>query len=76
MQPDQRDASYLWDMLTAARAVKREHRAILASVMRTAQQQGRDVVEAIQTLLKAHWSGKEATLLTDLLMPAILQNLP
>jgi len=48
--------------------------AILASVMRTAQQQGRDVVETIQTLLKAHWAGKEATLLTDLLMPAILQN--
>src|SRR5882672_4420937 len=48
--------------------------AILASVMRTAQQQGRDVVETIQELLKAHWSGKEATLLTDLLMPAILRN--
>ncbi len=49
--------------------------AILASVMRTAQQQGRDVVATIQELLKAHWAGKEATLLTDLLMPAILQNL-
>ena len=49
--------------------------AILASVMRTAQQQGRDVVATIQELLKAHWDGKEATLLTDLLMPAILQNL-
>src|SRR6266581_4244446 len=38
--------------------------AILASVMRTAQQQGRDVVATIQELLKAHWAGKEATLLT------------
>lgn len=48
--------------------------AILASVMRTAQQQGRDVVAAIQELLKAEWSGKEATLLTELLMPVILKN--
>jgi hypothetical protein len=48
--------------------------AILASVMRTAQQQGRDVVATIQDLLKAEWSGKPATLLTELLMPTILQN--
>jgi transposase len=48
--------------------------AILASVMRTAQQQGRDVVATIQELLKAEWSGKQATLLTELLMPTVLQN--
>jgi hypothetical protein len=48
--------------------------AVLASVMRTAQQQGRDVVETIQTLLKAEWAGKEATLLSELLMPLILQE--
>ena len=48
--------------------------AILASVMRTAQQQGRDVVETIGTLLKAEWSGKETTLLSELLMPVILQD--
>jgi hypothetical protein len=43
--------------------------AILASVMRTAQQQGRDVLETIQTLLKAQWAGKNITLLTDVLTP-------
>lgn len=43
--------------------------AILASVMRTSQQQGRNVLETIQTLLKAHWAGKDITLLTDLLTP-------
>jgi hypothetical protein len=48
--------------------------SILASVMRTAQQQGRDVVATIQDLLKAEWSGQQATLLTELLMPTILQN--
>jgi transposase len=48
--------------------------AILASVMRTAQQQGRDVMATIQDLLKAEWSGKPATLLTELLMPVILQD--
>lgn len=48
--------------------------SILASVMRTAQQQGRDVVATIQDLLKAEWSGKQATLLTELLMPTLLQN--
>lgn len=48
--------------------------AILASVMRSAQQQGRDVVETIQTLLKAEWAGKEATLLSELLLPTILAD--
>lgn len=41
--------------------------SILASVMRTAQQQGRDVLETIKTLLKAEWAGKDITLRTDLL---------
>ena len=40
--------------------------AILASVMRTAEQQGRDVLETIKTLLRAEWSGQDITLLTDL----------
>jgi transposase len=48
--------------------------SILASVMRTAQQQGRDVVATIQELLKAEWSGKQATLLTELLMPTLVQQ--
>lgn len=39
--------------------------AILASVMRTAEQQGRDVVETIKTLLKAQWAGKNIGLLAD-----------
>lgn len=41
--------------------------SILASVMRTAEQQGRDLLDTIKTLLKAEWAGKEVTLLTDLL---------
>ena len=41
--------------------------AILASVMRTAQQQGRNVLETIKALLRAEWAGKEIALLTDLL---------
>ena len=44
--------------------------AILASVMRTAQQQGRDVLETLQTLLKAEWAGKNIALLSDVLTPA------
>ena len=48
--------------------------AVLASVMRTAQQQGRDVVETIKTLLKAEWAGKEATLLSELLMPLVMAD--
>jgi|GEM_PF-6897351 len=39
--------------------------AIVASVMRTAEQQGRDVVDAIKTLLRAEWAGEDAALLTD-----------
>lgn len=39
--------------------------AILASVMRTAEQQGRDVVDTIKTLLRASWAGKNIALLTD-----------
>jgi transposase len=39
--------------------------AILASVMRTAEQQGKDVLETIKTLLKAEWAGKDIALLTD-----------
>src|ERR1035437_9443696 len=39
--------------------------AILASVMRTAETQGRDVLETIKTLMKAEWSGKDIALLTD-----------
>jgi transposase len=41
--------------------------AILASVLRTAEQQGRDVLETIKTLLKAEWAGKDIALLTDIL---------
>jgi len=41
--------------------------ATLASVMRTAEQQGRDVLDTIKTLLKAAWAGKDIALLTDLL---------
>lgn len=41
--------------------------SILASVMRTAEQQGKDVLDSIKQLLKAEWSGKETTLLTELL---------
>jgi hypothetical protein len=39
--------------------------AILASVMRTAEQQGRNVVETIKTLLQAEWAGKDIAWLTD-----------
>ena len=39
--------------------------AILASVMRTAQQQGRDVVETLKDLLRASWADKKSTLLLD-----------
>jgi regulator of replication initiation timing/transposase-like protein len=39
--------------------------SILASVMRTAEQQGRDVLETIKTLLQAEWAGKDVALLTD-----------
>lgn len=33
--------------------------------MRTAQQQGRDVLDTIKTLLQAEWAGKNIALLTD-----------
>jgi len=39
--------------------------AVLASVMRTAEQQGRDVLETIKTLLRAEWDGKDIAVLTD-----------
>lgn len=39
--------------------------SILASIMRTAEQQGRDVLETIKTLLRAEWAGKDIGLLTD-----------
>jgi transposase len=39
--------------------------AILASVMRTTEQQGRDVLDTIKTLLRAEWAGKNIALLTD-----------
>lgn len=38
--------------------------AILASVMRTAQQQGRDVLNTIKELLRGTWSGKRPFILT------------
>ena len=41
--------------------------SILASVMRTAEQQGRDVLDTLKTLLKAEWAGKNIGLLTDIL---------
>jgi transposase/cell division protein FtsB len=39
--------------------------SILASVIRTAEQQGRDVVETLKTLLRAAWAEKNVHLLTD-----------
>ena len=39
--------------------------AVLASVMRTAQQQGRDVVGTIKELLRAAWAEREAAMLLD-----------
>ena len=39
--------------------------AILASVMRTAQQQGLEVMETIKTLLRAAWAGETISLLID-----------
>jgi transposase len=41
--------------------------SVLASVMRTAEQQGRDVLDTLKTLLKAEWAGKNIGLLTDAL---------
>jgi transposase/regulator of replication initiation timing len=39
--------------------------AVLASVMRTAQQQGRNVLETLKTLIRAAWIGKTIPLLID-----------
>jgi len=39
--------------------------AVLASVMRTARQQGRDVVGTIKELLRAAWAEREAAMLLD-----------
>jgi transposase len=39
--------------------------AILASVMRTAEQQGKNVLETIKTLLRAEWDGNNITPLTQ-----------
>lgn len=44
--------------------------AILASVFRTIQRQGRDLLDTIKTLLKAQWAGNDITLLADLITPA------
>jgi len=41
--------------------------AILLSVLRTAMQQGCPLFEALKTLLRAHWSGEQAVLISDLL---------
>ena len=35
-------------------------------LMVAAEQQGKDVLETIKTLLQAEWAGQEVTLLTDL----------
>jgi len=43
--------------------------AILMSVLRTALQQNRPLLETIKTLLTASWSGKNPGLLTDILQP-------
>ncbi|MCC5831336.1 MAG: transposase [Phycisphaeraceae bacterium] len=40
--------------------------SILASVLRTAEQQGREVIEMIKTLLMAEWSGPNIAFLTDI----------
>jgi hypothetical protein len=40
--------------------------AVLLSVLRTAMQQGCPLFEAIKTLLRAHWSGEEPILISDL----------
>jgi hypothetical protein len=38
---------------------------ILASVMRTAEQKGHEVLEAVKALLRAEWAGQEITILTN-----------
>ena len=44
--------------------------AVLMSVLRTAQQHHLPLLETIQTLLKAHWSGKKTAVLADLFRKA------
>ena len=39
--------------------------AVSASVMRTAEQQARDVMDTLKTLLRASWAGQNIALLTD-----------
>jgi len=39
--------------------------AVLASIVRTARQQGRDVLATIRSLLQSAWAGEELTLLTN-----------
>ncbi|HXE54842.1 MAG TPA: IS66 family transposase, partial [Tepidisphaeraceae bacterium] len=39
--------------------------SILASVVRTAEQQGKNVLETIKTLLRAEWAGNDIATLTD-----------
>jgi hypothetical protein len=58
----------------AQQTAMRERRAerdwdvtFVSSVMRTAEQQGRDVLETIKSLLRAEWAGKDIALLTDVL---------
>jgi transposase len=41
--------------------------SILASVMRTAEQQGKPVLDTIKKLLQAEWAAEDITLLTELL---------
>jgi hypothetical protein len=41
-----------------------------ASAMWTAAQQNRPLLEAIKTLLKANWAGKNPGLLTDIFQPS------
>lgn len=48
--------------------------AILASVMRTTQQHGRDVLETIKTLLRAEWAGEKPVILDELLMPLVRKD--
>jgi len=39
--------------------------AVLASIVRTARQQGHDVLATIKSLLQSGWAGDELTLLTN-----------
>jgi hypothetical protein len=48
--------------------------AILASVMRTAQQQGRDVLNTIKILIRGTWSGKMPFILTPALLKPVAKR--